>query len=254
MSTELAPSFAAETTPSSTAGYGWLAQLGFPELADQRGHFSLELVGLRFDGARFCFEDGATPTRPDDLSAHLYSTDGKHAGWVRLSFDRERGVSWEHTKIVSEVPDSTSVTERKIFTVRADGLAGSLEGAANAAIQWGFAEREIAGMLFYQVGMQRWQHCSTQCAAEVCPNHENNGFVWNSKPASLDVFFEIAGGSMCFFPFHAKTEDEALMLAATYETRVISAMASLTKNVDAFELGRKAGTAELLTKINALHI
>lgn len=241
-------SSASDAAPS-IAGLNWLHLRGLPELdlsTSTAWHggkvFKFLVSGFEFSHTNYSFD-----SRQADAPAavtHHFDEDDKHTGWIELSYS-EKGVSWRRVKLIGRIPGEG---QHGYYSVDARGSGQDIASAFEQAVSHVFERRVIEGVEWYSTGAGHWRHHSELGTGEVYLSEDGNAYRYQFRSSKLKEFLVMVHSSPFAYD-SAKTEEEALYLASTYERRVIAAMFELTQDIDVLIEGRRQGRAALLEQI-----
>lgn len=230
----------------------WVKEFGGPEIRSQ----SEQSGNVVFLGRKWSWRSYSQEL-PGDMTTHLNSTDGEHAGWITLSFiTSEKSVCWTHSKILDRRPGETRCD---LLTVSAHGTVESVEDAVAQALAWEFAQLQSNECTWYQTGQSRWVvpdwETGTEMLVRAIPEHfEYRGrtvaWYWEARPVALLEFFDLMQINQ--LNGYASSQEEAMVEASSAYTKVIAGAQQLVGDVDAFAAGKAAGRAELKLEISRM--
>jgi hypothetical protein len=231
----------------------WVKEFGGPEIRSQS-----EQRGNVFFLDRNWSWSSYSQELSGDMTTHLNTADGEHAGWITLDFLKTNtSVRWARTQILDRRP-RTEVS-RGLLTVSAHGTAASVEDAVAQALDWEFAQLHSNECTWYQAGESTWivpdWEQTTEMLVRAMPEHfEYRGrtavWYWESSPVSLRAFLNLM--QIHQLSGYASSQEEAMVEASSAYTKVIAGAQQLVGDVDAFAAGKAAGRAELKLEISRL--
>ncbi len=231
----------------------WVKEFGGPEIRSQ----SEQSGNVFFLGRKWSWRSYSQEL-PGDMTTHLDTADGEHAGWITLDFLKTNtSVRWARTQILDRRPRTEA--SRGLLTVSAHGTAASVEEAVTQALAWEFAQHHSNECTWYQAGQSTWivpdWEKNTEMLVRAMPEHfEYRGrtavWYWESSPVALLAFLDLM--QIHQLSGYASSQEEAMIEASSAYTKVIAGAQQLVGDVDAFAAGKAAGRAELKLEISRL--
>lgn len=231
----------------------WVKEFGGPEIrsqSDNRGD-------VVFQGREWHWNSYSSQ-HPGEMTTHLHTPDGGHAGWIKLQFiTSTQSVYWTHSKILDHRPREVG---RDVLTVSAEGTAASVEEAVTQALAWEFLQLHSNEYTWYQTGQNTWvvpdwSKSRAMLVRPVRKPFEYRGrtvaWYWESSPVALRAFLDLM--QIHQLEGHASSQEEAMVEASSAYTKVIAGAQQLVGDVDAFSAGKAAGRAELKLEISRLN-
>lgn len=232
----------------------WVKEFGGPEIRSQ----SEQRGDVNFQGREWHWNSYSSQP-PGEMTTHLHTPDGGHAGWINLQFiTATPSVCWTHSKILDHRPRSDA--GRDVLTVSAQGTAASFEEAVKQALAWEFLQLHSNECTWYQTGQNTWvvPDWSKSTAMLVRPMREpfeyrgrTAAWYWESSPVALRAFLDLM--QIHQLQGYASSQEEAMVEAISAYAKVIAGAQQLVGDVDAFSAGKAAGRAELKLEISRLN-
>jgi hypothetical protein len=231
----------------------WVKEFGGPEIRSQ----SEKRGDVVFQGREWHWNSYSSQ-HPGEITTHLHTPDGRHAGWIKLEFITSlQSVCWTHSKILDHRPSEVG---RDVLTVSAQGTATSVEEAITQALAWEFAQLHSNECTWYQAGQSKWvvPDWDKGTAMLVRPMPEpfeyrgrTAAWYWESSPVALRAFLNLM--QIHQLQGYASSQEEAMVEAGSAYAKVIAGAQQLVGDVDAFAAGKAAGRAELKLEISRLN-
>lgn len=231
----------------------WVKEFGGPEIRSQSDN-SGDVV---FQGREWHWNSYSSK-HPGEMTTHLHTPDGLHAGWIKLEFiTAAQSVCWTHSKILDHRPREIG---RDVLTVSAAGTAASVEEAVTQALAWEFLQMHSDECTWFQAGQSTWvvPDWDRGTAMLVRPMREpfeyrgrTAAWYWESSPVALRAFLELM--DLRQLQGYASSQEEAMVEASSAYTKVIAGAQQLIGDVDAFSAGKASGRAELKLEISRLN-
>lgn len=232
----------------------WVKEFGGPEIRSQ----SEQRGDVFFQGRDWNWSSYFSKS-PGEMTTHLLTPGGGHAGWLTLQFSSSPPcVRWTHTKILDHRPGQK--TGEDLLRVSAHGAASNFEEAVAQALDWEFLQLHSNECIWYRTGLSTWVvpdwDKGTAMLVRPMPEHfEYRGrtaaWYWESSPVPLRAFLDLM--QIPQLNGYASSQEEAMVEASSAYSKVIAGAQKLVGDVDAFTAGKAAGRAELKLEISRLN-